>query len=88
MNRYIKESMAQVGCGSSDAQEIANICSKLSKIQWDTLDALYNFGIDTDLTEAGEAARAELKTEYDDDDLVCLSAYVNAYRNTIGAYAN
>lgn len=88
MNEYIKESMAMVGCGASDTREIANICSNLSEIEWDTLDAMYSFGADTTLTEAGEAARANLKADNSDDDLICLAAYVNAHRNTIGAYAN
>lgn len=87
MNEYIAQSMASVGCGASDTREVASICAKLPHIAWDTLDAMYSFGADTDLTEAGEKARKSLRDEYSDDDLLCFSTYVNAHRNTIGTYA-
>lgn len=82
MNDYIIESMALVGCGVSDTKEIAEIVKGLSEIEHDTLDAMYNFGHHTTLTPVGSSTRAKLMSEYDDDDITCLSTYVNAYRNT------
>ena len=81
MNTYIIESMARVGCGVSDTNEIATIVSGMSDIERDTLDAMHNFGMETSFTPAGNKARAELVRNYDDDDLLCLSTYVNASRN-------
>lgn len=81
MHPYILESLAMVGCGAGDARELAAICEGLPSIAWDTLDAMHNFGPHTTLTPAGSAARADLTSEYSDDDLICLAAYVNAYRN-------
>ena len=87
MDNYILEMMAQMGCGSSDTREIAAIVDTLPHITWDTLDALYSFGIDIDLTPAGDAARDELRAMYSEDDIECFAAYVNAYRNVHSAYA-
>lgn len=88
MHDYITETMAHVGCGVGDTREIAAICKDLPHIQWDTLDAMNSFGPTTTLTEAGNEARIALEDQYDDDTLECLAAYVGAYRNVIGAYAN
>lgn len=81
MQNYIIESMAQVGCGISDTKEIAQIVESLTDIEHDTLDAMHNFGQHTTLTPVGSMTRANLISKYSDDDLICLSAYVNAYRN-------
>ncbi len=82
MNDYITESMARIGCGLSDVKDIASIIATLPEIAIDTLDAMYNFGFHTTLTSAGSKARADLISDFSDDDLVCLSTYVNAYRNS------
>jgi hypothetical protein len=81
MQNYIIESMAQVGCGISDTKEIAQIVESLTDIEHDTLDAMHNFGQHTTLTPVGSMTRANLISRYSDDDLICLSTYVNAYRN-------
>lgn len=81
MQTYIIESMAQVGCGVSDTKEIAQIVESLTDIEQDTLDAMHNFGQHTTLTPVGSMTRANLISKYSDDDLICLSTYVNAYRN-------
>ena len=81
MNSYIIESMAQVGCGVSDTREIASIVKSFTDIERDTLDAMHNFGMQATLTPAGSATRAKLVIKYSNDDLICLSAYVNATRN-------
>lgn len=73
--------MAQVGCGISDTKEIAQIVESLTDIEHDTLDAMHNFGQHTTLTPVGSMTRANLISRYSDDDLICLSTYVNAYRN-------
>ena len=73
--------MAQVGCGISDTKEIAQIVESLTDIEQDTLDAMHNFGQHTTLTPVGSMTRANLISRYSDDDLICLSTYVNAYRN-------
>lgn len=88
MHPYITESMARVGCGASDTKEIAEIASKLSHLEWDTLDAMHNFGQHTTLTPVGSATRQGLISQFSDDDLICLSAYVNAHRNAVSTYAN
>jgi hypothetical protein len=88
MHNYIIETMAHNGCGLEDTRIIETIAATLPHIAWDTLDAMDSFGPDTSLTEAGNAARNELEADYDDDTLICLAAYVGAYRNVIGAYAN
>lgn len=81
MQTYIIESMAQVGCGVSDTKEIAQIVESLTDIEHDTLDAMHNFGQHTTLTPVGSMTRANLISKYSDDDLICLSAYINAYRS-------
>lgn len=81
MQTYIIESMAQVGCGVSDTKEIAQIVESLTDIEHDTLDAMHNFGQHTTLTPVGSMTRANLISRYSDDDLICLSAYINAYRS-------
>lgn len=81
MNDYIIEKMAQVGCSASDTREIAGIVNKMTQIQWDTLDAMYNFGFHTSLTPVASATRQSLISDYSDDEIECFSAYVNALRN-------
>lgn len=73
--------MANIGCGVSDTKEIAQIVESLTEIELDTLDAMHNFGMHTTMTHAGNVARDKLISEYSDDDLICLSTYVNAYRS-------
>jgi hypothetical protein len=81
MNSYIVESMAMVGCGRVDTEEVAKVVASLSDIEVDTLDAIYNFGLHTTLTPAGSKARASLISSYSDDDIDVMATYVNAYRN-------
>lgn len=82
MTQYMIESMAQVGCGVTDTEDIAQIVAQLPEIAVDTLDAMHNFGMHTTLTPAGSKARADLISSFSDDDLICLATYVNAYRNS------
>ena len=81
MHPYIIESMAQVGCGVGDTEETATIVEKMTPIQWDVLDAMHNFGMHTTLTPVGSATRQRLVSDFSDDELICLAAYVNASRN-------
>lgn len=81
MNSYIIESMALVGCGVGDTKQIATIVSHMTPLQHDALDAMYNFGANTELLPKADVARQALRQEYDEDELVCLSAYVNAMRS-------
>lgn len=86
MNDYITDTMAAYGCGLGDTREIADIVDRFTEIEWDTLDAMHNFGAHTTLTPYGSKTRAGLISRYSDDDLLCFAAYVNAYRNVIGQY--
>lgn len=83
---YINDKMADYGCGAGDVREIADIVDRMTPIEWDTLDAMHNFGSHTTLTPYGSTTRAGLIAKYSDDDLLCFAAYVNAYRNVNGQY--
>lgn len=86
MNGYIIESMARMGCGITDTQQVHETVAKLPKMAQDVLDAWYNFGRSTDLLPAAQADAEKLRAEYSDDDLDCMQSYVNAYRNTEKTY--
>ena len=78
---YILSKMAEVGCGVVDTADIAIICDNLTDIERDTLDAMHNLGMHVSLTPIGSMTRANLISQFSDDDLMCLSAYVSARRN-------
>lgn len=81
MNNYIIEAMTQVGCGVSDTKEIASIVDTLSTKQKDILDGWHNLGKNIPLKGEYQEISQELNSQFSDDDIECLSAYVNASRN-------
>jgi len=78
---YITQVMATVGCGTTDTLEVARICDKLNKKQRDVLDCWHNIGCDIQLAEEYRATGKELKSQFTDDEILVLGAYINAKRN-------
>lgn len=81
MNKYIIESMAQVGCGVTDTKEVAETVSRLPKKAHDVLDTWYNIGRNIELKAEYTSTVEMLKDNFNDDDITCLSTFVNAKRN-------
>lgn len=81
MNKYIIESMAQVGCGVTDTKEVAETVSRLPKKAHDVLDTWYNIGRNIELRAEYQAIAQMLKDKFSDDDITCLSTFINATRN-------
>lgn len=77
---YITEKMAQVGVGAMDLSEIRAICDGLTDTERSVLDAWHNIGHNFTMKAPYSDAAENLKSNYSDDDLIVLAAYVSARR--------
>lgn len=81
MDKYIIESMAGVGCGISDTREVAETVNQLPSKAKDVLDTWHNLGQKIELRADYQPIAKMLKSKFSDDDIICLSTFVNASRN-------
>ena len=81
MKKYIYDKMTEVGCGKSDTNLIAKIVKKLTDKECNVLDTWYNIGFNIELRDEYKNIANNLKQKFSHDDLICLSAFVSAYRN-------
>ena len=81
MENCIYDKMAGVGCGKSDTNLIAKIVKKLTDKEQNVLDAWHNIGFNIELKNEYANIGNDLKQKFSDDDIICLSAFVSAYRN-------
>ena len=78
---YIREKMASVGVGSTDLTEIKTICDNFTDMQKDVLDSMHSLGAHITMKPVYSATRQRLISDFSDDDLTVLGAYISARRN-------
>lgn len=78
---YISDKMATMGIGATDTTEVQAICDAMSESERDVLDCWYNLGIEQKMRQEYQEVENNLRKQFSNDDLLVLSAYVNARRN-------
>lgn len=78
---YLNEKMTSVGCGTHGVVEAQTICDAMTADERDVLDCWHNLGIQQEMRQEYKATENRLREQFNQDDLIVLSAYVSGRRN-------